>query len=80
MLVFLNISTRDLNASLCAFPIFTSDFPGDGLCGANIKSYETQTVASMEDICGMLDFFGKNSAVFYILVALALGVYALCNL
>ena len=80
MLVFLNISTRDLNASLCAFPILTSDFPGDGLCGANIKSYETQTVASMEDICGMLNCFGKNSIVSDIISALVLGLLALWNL
>ena len=37
---FLNISDRVLNASLCEFPILTSEIAGAGLCSAQIKYCE----------------------------------------
>ena len=78
--VFLNISARVINTSLYAFPIFTSGVPGYGFCIAWIKSCGALSVASAEDICGMLNWFRGNSTVSNILTALVLGMYVLWHL
>ena len=70
---FLNIYTRDINASLCALPILTCGIYGAGLCSAKIKSCVEWFFASVEDICVMLNCFGKNSTVSDIISALFWG-------
>ena len=74
---FLNISARVLNASVCTFPILNSGLAGAGFCIEQIKPCAALNVASVEDICGMLNCFGENSTVSHILSALVLGMYAL---
>ena len=74
--VLLSIFARVLNSSFCPLPILTRGLAGAGFCSAYIKSCASQKFASMEDIYGMLNFFGGNFTVFDILSALVLEVYA----
>ena len=76
----MNISARDINASLCPFSSLTSGIAGAGFCSAQIKFYVALNVASLEDICGMLNCFGENSAVSDIFSALVLVLYALWHM
>ena len=66
-----NISDRYINASLCEFLSVTSGIECDGFCSF---------VEYTDDIFGMLDLLGGNSAVSDICYALVLGIYALCHL
>ena len=77
---FPNISTRDLNDSLCEFPSVTSGIYGAGLCIAQIKSCVASIVAYVEDIFGMLIILGVNYTVSDIRSTLVLGIYSLWHL
>ena len=70
-LYFLDTTARVLNASLCPFPSVTIGLAGDGFCSLYIKSYAAWKVASMEDICGILNFFWKIllCLIFYLLLS-----------
>ena len=74
----MDISARVLNASLCPCTILPIGLAGAGFCSAKIKSCVEGIVESVEEICGMLNCFGKNSTVSDIFSALVLGMYALC--
>ena len=77
---FLNFSARDINASLCEFPILPSGISIAGLCSVKIKSCAVWIVASVEEMFGMMNYLGRNSTVSDITSALDSGMYALWHL
>ena len=78
---FMNIPSRDINASLCAFTSVSSGLAGSGLCSTLIKSYAVWTVASAEDIVGMPNRFGKNllCLIFILLLFWEHMPYRICS-
>ena len=56
----MNISSRVIPSSLCPPPSFTIGIYGAGFDSAYIKSCAARIFASMEDICGMLNFFWER--------------------
>ena len=79
-IAFLDISIRDINKSLCEFPCVTIGISGAELCSKKIISCATLIVVFVEEICGMLNCFGKNYTFSEISSTHVFGMYALWNL